>query len=235
MVEENTNINTVSNQENRPKLRKIKRPKQRIMSTDTPVAPNKVLPDNIDNLETGNSEANIVDEQNNANMDNSLVVSQFDKGITNIVDEDSSYVLDGVPPELNYITDEYVDDLPIDNSYVKKNVVVLFSLLFLFVGIFVGKSLFSSQKIETHGLEGVVINPEIPSGRPRCGLTAKNQACVFYLMNWYRQELNGRDFYVLAAQLTGREQYMIESDNLRYANIKIKPGHFAQLNIPAIK
>ena len=54
-------------------------------------------------------------------------------------------------------------------------------------------------------------------------------------MNWYKQELTGRDFYKLAAQLTGREEYMIETENLRYSTVKIKPGAIVQLNIPALK
>jgi hypothetical protein len=111
----------------------------------------------------------------------------------------------------------------------------MMAIFCLFIGLYIGKTLFSSETIENYGLEGVVTNPDVPAGRPRCGLTDKSQACVFYLMNWYKQELNGRDFYRLAAELTGREEYMIETDNLRYASIKIKPGNIAQLNIPALK
>lgn len=149
---------------------------------------------------------------------------------------DSSYILDGLPPELDYAVDEDIEDTYADNgSYVKKKLLFIASGLCLIIGLFAGKAMFSSQKVENYGLEGVVTNPDVPSGRPRCGLTDKSQACVFYLMNWYKQELNGRDFYKLAAQLTGREEYMIETDNLRYATVKIKPGHFAQLNIPALK
>jgi hypothetical protein len=233
MVEENANININQAQNFRPKLRKIKRPKQRIAAEGSiPTPPLKVSLDEMIS-DTNNEAVNNEEERNQS--DNSLIISDGDRGISNVSDGDNSYVLDGLPPELNYVADEYIDDYSINNKYVKKNVVVIFALLFMFIGIFVGKTIFSSQKIETHGLEGVVVNPDIPSGRPRCGLTAKNQACVFYLMNWYRQELNGRDFYKMAADLTGREKYMIESDNLRYANIKIKPGHFAQLNIPALK
>ena len=149
---------------------------------------------------------------------------------------DSSYILDGLPPELDYAVDEDIENTYADNgSYVKKKLLFIASGLCFIIGLFAGKAMFSSQKVENYGLEGVVTNPDVPSGRPRCGLTDKSQACVFYLMNWYKQELNGRDFYKLAAQLTGREEYMIETDNLRYATVKIKPGHFAQLNIPALK
>ena len=106
--------------------------------------------------------------------------------------------------------------------------------------VFMGTPDFAKESLESvynagYNVIGVVTNPDVPAGRPRCGLTDKSQACVFYLMNWYKQELNGRDFYRLAAELTGREEYMIETDNLRYANMKIKPGNIAQLNIPALK
>ncbi len=129
-----------------------------------------------------------------------------------------------------------VDDVFIDSdNYVKKKVLFMAVGICFVVGLLIGKVFFASTETANYGLEEVVTNPDVPSGRPRCGLTDKSQACVFYLMNWYRQELNGRDFYKLAAQLTGREEYMIETDNLRYATVKIKPGNFAQLNIPALQ
>ena len=81
----------------------------------------------------------------------------------------------------------------------------------------------------------MAFNSEVPAGRPRCGMTEESQACVLYLMNCYKQELTGRNFFELAAQLTKRETYMIDSANIRYANEKIKPGYFVQLNIPALQ
>ena len=227
MVEENINLEQTN--QNRPKLRKIKRPKNRVV-TDIPTPPEKSNFDNIDDLISAGESV-----EQTQQIENNLILSEENRGISNSNTDENSYVLDGMPPELDYVTDDYIDDFSMNSNYVKKSVVGVFSALFLFVGIFVGKTLFSSQRIEAHGLEGVVINQDVPSGRPRCGLTAKDQACVFYFMNWYKQELNGRDFYKIVADLTGREEYMIESDNLRYANVKIKPGHFAQLNIPALK
>ena len=85
------------------------------------------------------------------------------------------------------------------------------------------------------GLQGVVINSEVPRGRARCGVAEKTQGCVLYIMNPQRQDLNGRDFYDLAAQLTGRQRFMIETGNMRYSSIKIKPGEIAQLNIPPLQ
>lgn len=228
-----------SSLQSRPKLRKFKRPKIGQMP-GAPVAPEK---------EAGVEEVNFVEaplensesvDISNVNSDqqeshNDLITSAEANEIAQAQSFENSYPLDDMPSELDYESDDYFDDNDNLDGYVKKNVLVVAGIVCLFLGMFVGKALFSSKKIEQHGLEGVVINQDVPSGRPRCGLTDKSQACVFYLMNWYKQELNGRDFYKLAAQLTGREEYMIETDNLRYATIKIKPGHFAQLNIPALK
>ena len=51
-------------------------------------------------------------------------------------------------------------------------------------------------------------------------------------MNPQRQDMLAKDFYDLAAQMTGRQRFMIETGNMRYANSKIKPGDIVQLNIP---
>lgn len=235
----------------RPKLKKIKRAKVRPTS-DIPPAPEKIavaevnLTENITHLDetvedntlvNNMSEAAPVEttsiEENTANT--SLVTAATAQDLTT-ADNEHSYMLNELPPELDYVADEGGEDEYFDTgNYVKKSAIYVVASVFLFVGLVVGKIFFSEQKIENRGLEGIVTNPDTPAGRPRCGLTDKNQACIFYILNWYKQELNGRDFYKLAAQLTGREEYMIESENMHYANVKIKPGHFAQLNIPALK
>lgn len=236
----------------RPKLKKIKRAKIR-PSSDIPPAPQKVNPDeftssiavqpdnissdesirNTNILETSQAVENPIKEEEILNT--SLVTAADAQNMT-ALDSENSYALDEIPPELDYAMDDSIEDEYIDNgNYVKKSAIYLVSFIFLFIGLLLGKIFFSEKKIENRGLEGVVANPDTPAGRPRCGLTDKNQACIFYVLNWYKQELNGRDFYKLAAQLTGREEYMIESENMHYANVKIKPGHFAQLNIPALK
>lgn len=251
----------------RPKLRKIKRPKIRPAS-DMPQAMPKVSPV-IDGQSSNSAEGAFANSINNTSLQQNGSVSAqtaetsdsfgqdgaalpdgaetTDLPGTNIIsaveaqnltagqEYNNPYVLDGLPPELDYITDDDAGDFGESTGYVKKNVLYIAACACLFVGLFVGKALFSSQTVENHGLEGVVTNPDVPAGRPRCGLTDKSQACILYIMNCYKQELNGRNFYKLAAQLTGREEYMIDTDNLRYATVKIKPGHFAQLNIPALK
>lgn len=282
---DNSSQNTVSNTQqfpnatlpNRPKLKKIKRPKIR-PTVDIPQAPEKVMPsfqettaaiqavaaeennfatpvnhdeqnfdvpeetsvsaqnDSIQVSDDNISAQNIGDNQSENAQGNSLVRAKDAQYMTSSTDNSElAFSLDDLNNDFEYDEDDDEEILQEDTSYIKKNVMYIAAGICLFVGLFIGKALFSSQTIENHGLEGIVANPDVPAGRPRCGLTDKSQACVFYLMNWERQELNGRDFYKLAAYFTGREEYMIETENLRYATVKIKPGDFAQLNIPALK
>lgn len=217
----------VTSELNRPKLKKIKRPKIR------PMPITDVATDNADVIQTAN---NVEKEPLEVKDDVSSMSIVTANEAQNLVTNDNQYVLDNLPPDLDYLDEGAGNNVFIDSSnYTKKSFAYMMAIFCLFIGLYVGKTLFSSETIENYGLEGVVTNPDVPTGRPRCGLTDKSQACVFYLMNWYKQELNGRDFYRLAAELTGREEYMIETDNLRYASMKIKPGNIAQLNIPALK
>ena len=213
----------------RPKLRKIKRPKVRPMQ-DVPQPPEKIVVPEAPNEDVSLSNQ---DEVSTISPQNSLVTSKDAQNILNQKTSDS-YVLEGLPPELDYDTDANEFDYPESTG---NSVVKLFSIgaLCLVIGISLGFVFFSSKKVEQHGLEGIVLNPDVPKGRARCGLTEQTQACVFYVMNCYKQELTGRNFYKLAAQLTGREEHMIETENIRYSLVKIRPGHFAQLNIPALK
>lgn len=284
--ENNSSQNTASNTQsfqqenslpNRPKLKKIKRPKIR-PAVDIPQAPDKIMPafqasqsgghDVADESKSSSSFAQSVEQHSGElnvtnNLDGAIPSTQANEStdlndgrsdtsvdisntslvrakdaqymVSNDGGSDLSFSLDDFSNDFEYDEDGEEEILQEDMSYVKKNVLYIAAGICLFVGLFIGKTFFSSQTIENHGLEGVVANLDVPSGRPRCGLTDKSQACVFYLMNWERQELNGRDFYKLAAYFTGREEYMIETENLRYATVKIKPGDFAQLNIPALK
>ena len=224
----------------RPKLKKIKRAKIR-PAVDLPTPPEKVAPEpqNTEHSEPDMAEA--ISTQADGEVEGKSAVNtalMTNNDAQNLVSnqQENSYILDGLPPELDYIMDENLDEEYIDNShYVKKQLLYVIAAVCLFSGIFIGAIFFNEKVEEKQGLEDVVLNPDVPKGRPRCGLTDKSQACIFYIQNWYKQELNGRDFYKMAAQLTGREEYMIETDNLRYATVKIKPGYFAQLNIPALK
>ena len=118
--------------------------------------------------------------------------------------------------------------------YLTKKVLILLAAVIFFVGFLSSRFLFAAPQVVRNGLQGVVVNPEVPRGRARCGVAEKTQGCVLYIMNPQRQELNARDFYDLASQLTGRQRFVIETGNMRYSNTKIRPGDIAQLNIPPL-
>jgi hypothetical protein len=86
-----------------------------------------------------------------------------------------------------------------------------------------------------NGLQGVISNHEVPKGRARCGKAERAQGCVLYVMNPQRNDMNGRDFYDWAAQLTGRQRFAIETANMRYASVKVRPGEIAQIDIPPLQ
>lgn len=204
-------------------------------SIDTEVPP---IEDDTSTVASASDTDAVVTSSTEKQQGTDLIRSQDAQALAaNTSNSDLSFSLDDLSNDFDYDEDDAGDEeiLQEDTSYVKKNILYIAAGICFFVGLFIGKTLFATQTIENHGLEGIVANPDIPAGRPRCGLTDKSQACVFYLMNWEKQELNGRDFYKLAAYFTGREEYMIETENLRYATVKIKPGDFAQLNIPALK
>lgn len=122
-------------------------------------------------------------------------------------------------------------DLP---PYLTKKILILIGAVLFFLGIITTKLFFTDSKVVRDGLQGVVVNPEVPKGRARCGVAERTQGCVLYIMNPQRQELNARDFYDLAAQMTGRQRFVIETGNMRYSNTKIRPGSIAQINIPPL-
>ncbi len=170
------------------------------------------------------------------------VQQQADAQAANLpyVQQEPQYQENAIP---NYVEDDryaYEDPTYQENSVysyntIEKKKVLWIALGCLFFGVLVGKFFLGSSQVVQNGLQGVVINPEVPKGRSRCGIAEKTQGCVLYVMNPQRQELNGRDFYDLASQLTGRQRFVIETGNMRYSSIKIKPGAIAQLNIPPLQ
>lgn len=125
----------------------------------------------------------------------------------------------------------FVSDVP---PYMTKKILILLGAVLFFLGIITAKILFAEEKIVRNGLQGVVVNPEVPKGRARCGVAERTQGCVLYVMNPQRQEMSARDFYDLASQMTGRQRFVIETGNMRYSNTKIRPGDIAQFNIPPL-
>ena len=218
----------------RPKLKKIKRPKVR-PQPDIPQAPEKVvvsenvLEENISNSEIENPKS---DTEDSFATSRELMTATDAQNVIAEETERNPYVLEGLPPDLDFSSD--VAPEFDDGAYVKKNIVYSIATACLIVGIVLG-FVMAPKGSQQHGLEDVAWNEETPKGRVRCGKTDPSQACTFYVLNSFKQDLTGRDFFKLAAQLTGREEFMIETENMQYATTKIKPGFFVQLNIPALK
>lgn len=193
------------------RLRKIKRPKQHT----TPLTEQNMA--DAFNMGSANQVVPAYDESQNNQMP-----YQQDQAYI----EDASYAYDNMPQESEHSYNQV--------SLDKKKIIGI-AVACLCVGLLFGRIFFSGSNVVQNGLQGVVVNPEVPKGRSRCGVAEKTQGCVLYVMNPQRQELNGRDFYDLASQLTGRQRFVIETGNMRYSSYKIKPGAIAQLNIPPLQ
>ena len=141
-----------------------------------------------------------------------------------------------------FLAEDEVEETPpalkdyfiVGEMYTKAAIIAVACACFI-LGIFIAKIFLTPPSTIQNGLQGVIVNPEVPKGRARCGMAEKTQGCVLYIMNPQRQDLNGRDFYDLAAQLTGRQRFIVETGNMRYASTKIHPGEIAQLNIPPLQ
>lgn len=224
---------------NRPRLRKIKRPKihtgpvgttqayETYPAAQTVTPATGTFPETATsgqpNVQTQGGLIRASDRQNNtfnANSNNYPLPSYMNNYVSDDNNEEDEFVYQG---EDNFI-----------GIFDTKKLIII-ALACVFVGLVLGKFIFSSEQVVRDGLQGVVVNPEVPKGRSRCGIAERTQGCVLYVMNPQRQELNGRDFYDLASQLTGRQRFVIETGNMRYSSVKIKPGNIAQLNIPPLQ
>ena len=217
----------------RPQLKKIKRPINRSapLSSSRPAA----------------ADANPFASQSYGRTD-TLAASSPGIDIDNYLDEPAvpskevrEAVTDSAAEAPRYIgEDEYEEEIygPRASAelpeWMTMKVFFLIVCVCLFVGMVAGKFIFAESKIVRNGLQGVVVNAEVPRGRARCGVAERTQGCVLYIMNPQRQEMRAKDFYDLASQMTGRQRFMIETGNMRYANSKIRPGDIVQLNIPPL-
>ncbi len=201
---------------NRPRLKKVKKPVKRPFGQSggnmTPVK--SVVPGSLD-------------EEKNTYVPVSHDAFSLDE-----------YLDEGNKPQNKFVQDEDLyaektNKFRVGNNFTI-NFVILIGVCALFFGLITAKLLFSGETVVQGGLQGVINNPEVPRGRARCGVAERTQGCVLYIMNPQRQELNARDFYDLASQLTGRQRFVIETGNMRYSNVKIQPGAIAQFNIPPL-
>lgn len=143
----------------------------------------------------------------------------------------------GSAENIRFVTDEdFIPQQEPENitALLKNKRVLLLLTLTLIFGLIAGSTLFSTQETAKKGLEGVVINSDVPVGRSRCGLVEPHQGCVLYIMNPRNQEVTGKDFFATAAQWTHRERYLIETGNMHYSSKRIRPGFIAQINIPPL-
>lgn len=221
------------NQEgNRPKLKKIKRPINRTAPVSGYSNPMQQPVSQSSNNSQSLHQSPVMPAQAQPQMMNSKVLNEYLDSSANLPDvqekKNESYP--------NYINDEeyYPQSYSENPEWLNVKVFVISVVVFLLLGLLSGKFLFSRSSVVHNGLQGVVVNSEVPRGRARCGIAERSQGCVLYIMNPQRHEMQAKDFYDFAAQMTGRQRFMIETGNMRYANSRIKPGEIAQLNIPPL-
>ena len=234
------NLNQPQGMEPMRRLKKVKRPIKRYIQGQSaePAVPNVSQPMQSSSW---NAQQQSFSADNNFNIDDILDGTQNLPVSSQDVQENDVYTQNEDFQAL-FINDSYItppkvpfaQQLMQGNLFTMKGMALIAITVFV-VGIFFAKLFFAQQTVVRDGLQGVVFNPEVPRGRARCGVAERTQGCVLYIMNPQRQELSGRDFYDLASQLTGRQRFVIETGNMRYSSVKIRPGDIAQLNIPPLQ
>ncbi len=143
----------------------------------------------------------------------------------------------GEAENIHFITEEELVPQTQDSISVLLRNKTVFMLLIIaaLIGTIIGYILTpSSNNQAARGLDGIVKNQDLPQGRSRCGIAEPHQGCVLYIMNPKNHEVQAKDFYDIAAKWTRRERYLIETSNMSYSSVRIKPGHIAQINIPPL-
>lgn len=214
------------------RLKKVKRPIKRMIPQGG-TAPMSPRPQGNPAEQTQNIDAFNLDSF--INDENTLPT------ISSQEDYFNSKPTQNTPQQVRFLEEEdLIEEQTPRNSFmsldmISKKIAIAIGIGAFLIGMIAAKLFFSEQKIVRDGLQGVVVNAEVPRGRARCGVAEKTQGCVLYIMNPQRQELTASDFYDLASQLTGRQRFVIETGNMRYSNTKIKPGEIAQFNIPPLQ
>lgn len=149
--------------------------------------------------------------------------------------EDISETDDDVRFEPSPYDDNMAADMGLPASFIKTKVLIPLFILFTLAGLAAGMFMGSPREVMSEELPGVVSNPEIPKGRPRCGISQKGQGCVIYVMNVQRREMEAKDFFGIASDMLGIPKFQIETANIRYATTRIPPGYIALLNVPPIQ
>ena len=216
----------------RPQLKKIKRPINRTAPVSSPTPQNtEANPFSSKPVNQSSSQTHLSDIDSYLDDRSSSVPSKEVVSPSFVDSQNYHQYLD----EQEYQREVYGhDDTERNPAWLSVKMLILIAGLCLFMGVVAGKFLFAESRVVRNGLQGVVVNNEVPRGRARCGVAERGQGCVLYIMNPQRQDMSAKDFYDLAAQMTGRQRFMIETGNMRYANTKIRPGDIVQLNIPPL-
>lgn len=244
MNEMNNNPNPNMTIDPNRRLKKVKRPVRRTgqPSGNAPMSarqPNQGMPANV------SSETSQGNPTHSQDIDAFNLDAYIDENANLPTVADENYSIDNNQYYSQTPTPHFIDENDLVNEQiasgnyypgmVAKKIAVVVAIATFLVGFVGAKLMFGQQKVVRDGLQGVVVNSEVPRGRARCGVAEKTQGCVLYIMNPQRSELNASDFYDLASQLTGRQRFVIETGNMRYSNQKIKPGEIAQFNIPPLQ
>lgn len=131
--------------------------------------------------------------------------------------------------------DNMAASLGLPPAFIKTKVLLFIFCLMLGVGFVAGMGLAKTMKTGSDELPGVVSNPEIPKGRPRCGLARKGQGCVIYVMNPTQREMNAKEFFPVVADLLKMPKFQIETANVQYSTTRIPPGYIALFNVPPLQ
>ena len=148
-----------------------------------------------------------------------------------------------IPPQSDEDEEDFVSpydknfasDLGLPPAFIRTPMILFFFLIFMAVGAGLGFFYGAMDSRGADELPGVVVNAEIPKGRPRCGIAQRGQGCVFYVMNAQRKELEARDFFGIASDMLQIPKFQIETANIRYATTRIPPGYIALLNVPPVQ
>lgn len=150
-------------------------------------------------------------------------------------EEETSESEENVRFEPSPYDDNLAADMGLPAAFIKTKVLIPLFVLFVLIGLGAGMFIGNPREVMSEELPGVVSNPEIPKGRPRCGISQKGQGCVIYVMNVQRREMEAKDFFGIAADMLGIPKFQIETANIRYATTRIPPGYIALLNVPPIQ
>lgn len=245
--ETNNNSGSVSNMPplqggNGPRLRKIKRPIKKLVQRPLPGQPQPARP--AMPQQPKNTEGMPKAPEDNM----PFMLSENENKISDAAEENYNANLpqkNTTPVNFNQEIPQFINDSDLETPHgvqtlmqgdlFTRKAMGIAALIMFIVGFIFAKFFFTEETVVRDGLQGVIVNPEVPRGRARCGVAEKMQGCVLYIMNPQRQELNARDFYDLASQLTGRQRFVIETGNMRYSNVKIAPGEIGQFNIPPLQ